>query len=70
MNKIIKTVLLIAGVILLAYGIYTLERTETKISIGDLDLIQTQDNTNAYITIALGVTAVALSLIKEKSQGV
>ncbi|TXD51797.1 MULTISPECIES: hypothetical protein [unclassified Polaribacter] len=66
MNKTIKTILLVAGVILLAYGIYTMVVPETKVSIGDLDLIKLQDNTNAYITIGLGIAAVALSLIKEK----
>ncbi|UAM97842.1 hypothetical protein K8354_16365 [Polaribacter litorisediminis] len=67
MNKTIKTVLLFAGVILLVYGIYTLVIPETKVSIGDIDLVSVQDNTNSYITIGLGILAVALSLIKEKS---
>ena len=67
MNKTIKTVLLIVGVILLGYGIYTMVVPETQVSIGDLDLIEAQDNTNSYITIALGIVAVALSLIKGKS---
>jgi hypothetical protein len=42
----------------------------TGISIGDLDVIKTQDNTNSYIAIALGIVAVALSLIKEKSKDI
>ncbi|WP_166386161.1 MULTISPECIES: hypothetical protein [unclassified Polaribacter] len=67
MNKTIKTVLLIAGVALLVYGTYTMIQPETEVSIGDLDLIKSQDNTNSYITIALGIAAVALSLIKGKS---
>lgn len=67
MNKTIKSILLIAGVILLAYGIYTMVVPETKVSIGDLDLVEAQDNTNSYITIALGIVAVVLSLIKGKS---
>ncbi|QTD36491.1 hypothetical protein JL193_10035 [Polaribacter batillariae] len=67
MNKTIKTVLLVAGLILLGYGIYTLIQPETQVSIGDLDLIEAQDNTNSYITIGLGILAVALSLIKGKS---
>lgn len=67
MNKTIKTILLSAGVVLLVYGIYTMVQPETDISIGDLDLVKTQDNTNSYITIALGIVAVALSLIKGKS---
>ncbi|SDS53929.1 hypothetical protein SAMN05216503_3385 [Polaribacter sp. KT25b] len=67
MNKTIKTILLIVGVILLAYGIYTMVIPETQVSIGDLDLIESQDNTNSYITIGLGLVAVVLSLIKGKS---
>lgn len=66
MNKTIKTVLLVAGIVLLAYGIYTLVIPETQVSIGDLDLIEAQDNTNAYITIGLGILAVVLSLVKGK----
>lgn len=70
MNRAIKTILLVIGVILLAYGIYTMVVPETKISIDDLDLIEAPDNTTAYITIILGIVAVALSLIKEKSKKV
>ncbi len=40
---------------------------ETQVSLGDVDLVETQDNTNAYITIGLGIVAVATSLIKGKS---
>lgn len=67
MNKSIKLVLLVAGIILLGYGIYTMITPETQVSIGDLDLIKEQDNTNAYISIGLGILAVVLSLIKGKS---
>jgi multisubunit Na+/H+ antiporter MnhC subunit len=67
MNKTIKIVLLFTGVILLVYGIYTLVMPETQISIGGLDLVTVPDNTNSYIVIGLGILAVALSLIKEKS---
>lgn len=67
MNKTIKSVLLIVGIIILAYGIYTMVVPETQVSIGDVDLIESQDNTNSYIAIALGIVAVALSLIKGKS---
>jgi len=66
MNKTIKIVLLIVGIILIGYGSYTMVEPETQVSIGNLDLIKSQDNTNSYITIALGITAVALSLIKSK----
>lgn len=67
MNKTIKTVLLVAGVILLVYGIYTMIQPEAQVSIGDVDLLTAQDNTNSYITIALGIIAIAVSLVKGKS---
>jgi hypothetical protein len=64
MNKTIKTVLLIVGIALTAYGIYTMIIPETEISIGELNLMKVQDNTNSYITIALGIVAIVFSLIK------
>ena len=67
MNKSIKTVLLVVGIVLLAYGIYTMVVPETKVAIGDVSLIEAQDNTNAYIAIGLGILAVVLSLVKGKS---
>ena len=67
MKKPIKTILITAGVILLGYGIYTMILPERKVSIGDLDLLKTQDNTNSYITIVLGIVAVILGLIKGKN---
>ena len=67
MNKTIKTVLLIVGILLIAYGIYTMIQPETEVSIGDLDLVKAQDNTSSYITIAIGVVALALGLVKGKN---
>ena len=64
MNKTIKLVLLIFRIVLTAYGIYTLIIPETEISIGDLNLVKVQDNTNSYITIALGIVAIGISLVK------
>lgn len=64
MNKNIKTTLLVVGIILLAYGFYTMVVPETKVAVGDVSLLEAQDNTNAYIAIALGILAVVLSLIK------
>lgn len=67
MNKNIKTILLVVGIILLAYGFYTMVVPETKVAVGDVSLLEAQDNTNAYIAIALGILAVVLSLIKGKN---
>jgi uncharacterized membrane protein YidH (DUF202 family) len=66
MNKTVKTVLLIVGVILLVYGIYTMITPETQVSIGNLDLLKTQDNTSSYFAIGLGLVAIVLSLLKRK----
>lgn len=66
MNKTIKSVLLIVGLVLAGYGVYMLIQPETEISIGDLDLVKAQDNTNAFITIGIGVVAIALSLLGGK----
>ncbi|CAM1349066.1 MULTISPECIES: hypothetical protein [Tenacibaculum] len=63
MNNSLKTVALISGIVIIAYGIYTLFKPETQISIGDVDLIKAQDNTNSYITIAIGIVIAALSSI-------
>lgn len=66
MNKSIKTVLLIVGLILTIYGIHTMIQPETQVSIGDLDLVEAQDNTSSYITIAIGIVALAVGLISGK----
>lgn len=63
MSNSIKKVLLIVGIILLGYGIYTLITPESSVSIGDLSILETQDNTNAYITIAFGLVSLALGYL-------
>lgn len=65
MNKTIKMILLIAGVGLLGYGIYLLVMPETSLDLGIID-IETQDNKNAYITIVLGLVALAMGFIAGK----
>lgn len=65
MNKSVKTILLVVGTVLLIYGIYTLVAPEASVSIGDFS-IETQDNTNSYITIALGLAALALGFVGGK----
>ncbi|WP_299047742.1 hypothetical protein [uncultured Polaribacter sp.] len=66
MNKSIKLVLVIVGIILVNYGIYTMIIPETQVSIGDLDLIESQNNTSSYVTIGLGILAIAIALITPK----
>ena len=66
MNRTVKTVLLILGIILLILGVYTIIIPETETSIGNLDLVKTPDNSKSYITIGFGFIAIFLSLIKGK----
>ena len=65
MNKNVKKVLIVVGVVLLGYGIYTLIAPEASVSVGALS-IEAQDNTDAYITIVLGLVAMALGFIGGK----
>lgn len=65
MNKSVKSILMIVGVALLGYGIYTMIAPEASISIGDFG-IEAQDNTNSYITIGLGILALAVALLGGK----
>ncbi|GGK27228.1 hypothetical protein GCM10007962_21820 [Yeosuana aromativorans] len=63
MNKTIKSILLIVGVALLGYGIYTLVVPETILSIGSLDVKAKDSNNNSYITIGLGLLALLIGLL-------
>ncbi|WP_299676041.1 hypothetical protein [uncultured Dokdonia sp.] len=54
MHKTIKLIIIIVGIVLLAYGVYTLIVPEASVSLGPLS-IQAQDNTNAYIAIGIGL---------------
>ena len=65
MNKTVKTVLLVVGVALVAYGIYTMIAPEASVSVGPLE-VEAQDNTNAYITIGLGIVALIASFLGGK----
>ena len=62
MNKTVKMILLIVGIVLIGYGIYTLIAPEASVSVGDIS-VEAQDNTDAYITIGLGIVAAALSFL-------
>lgn len=65
MNSIIKSVLLIVGVGLLAYGGYLLVTPEASIDIG-IAKAEAQNNDNAYITIGLGIVALLIGLLGKK----
>lgn len=65
MNKTIKLIFLVAGIGLLAYGIYLLIIPETSVDLGIVN-IEAQDNKNAYITIGLGLASLLAGLIGGK----
>jgi len=56
MNKTLKAIFLFLSIVLLSYGIFSLEFSDNY------------DNTNSYIVIAVGVVSLVLSLIKEKNK--
>lgn len=68
MNKSIKMILLVAGIVVLGYGIYTLIAPEAAVSIGSVDLLEVQDNNNAYITIGIGVVLLVVSQLGSKGK--
>ncbi len=59
MNNVLKFVLLIIGLGLVGYGIYTLVTPEFSIDAGPLQVEAQGDNTQSYAMIAFGI----LSLI-------
>lgn len=68
MNKAIKSILIIVGLALLGYGIYTLIVPETIFSIGSLDVKAQDNNNNSYITIGLGLLALLIGLMGNRKQ--
>lgn len=62
MNKTIKTILMVVGVILIVYGIYKLITPEASVDIGVVKF-EAQDNQDAYITIGLGLAAMVLGFL-------
>ena len=65
MNNTVKLILLVVGVILIGYGIYTLIAPEASVDLGVISA-EVQDNNDSYITIALGLVAVILSRLGGK----
>lgn len=59
MNNVLKFVLLIIGVGLVAYGLYTLITPEFSIDAGPLQVQAQGDNTQSYAMIAFGILALA-----------
>ena len=67
MYKAVQAILLVVGVILIGYGIYTMITPEASVDLGIVEA-EVQDNTNAYITIGLGIASVVLSLLGGKKR--
>ena len=65
MNKTIKKILTVVGIVLVGYGIYTLIAPEASVSVGGLSM-EAQDNTDSYITIALGLVALVIGYLGGK----
>ncbi len=65
MNKTIKTILMVVGLILVVYGIYKMIAPEAFIDIG-IAKVEAQDNSDAYITIGLGIAALVLGFLGGK----
>ncbi len=65
MNKTVKMILIIVGLVLLGYGVYTMIAPEASVSFGGLSM-EAQDNTNSYITIGLGVVTLAITFFMNK----
>jgi len=65
MNKTVKTIMLVVGIVLIIYGIYTLIVPEASVSTGGLP-VDAQNNDDAYITIGLGMVALVLGLVGGK----
>jgi uncharacterized membrane protein len=65
MNKTIQTILIVVGLVLIAFGIYKMIMPEASIDIG-IAKVEAQDNNDAYITIGLGLAALVLGYIGGK----
>ena len=57
MNNTLKFVLLIAGVVLIGYGLYTAITPEVSLDAGPLQVQPQGDNTQSYAMIGLGILA-------------
>ena len=67
MHKTVQVILLLVGVILIGYGIYTMITPEASVDLGIVET-EIQDNSNAYITIGLGLASVILALLGSRKR--
>ena len=67
MQKTIQGILLLVGVILIGYGIYTMITPEASVDLGIVEA-EIQDDSDAYTTIGLGIASVVLSLLASRKR--
>jgi len=67
MHKTVQVILLLVGVILIGYGIYTMITPEASVDLGIVET-EIQDNQNAFITIGLGLASVVLALLGSRKR--
>jgi len=66
MNTLTKTILILAGLGLLIYGGIELVSPEASLDIGIAEF-ESQNNTNAYISIGIGIVALLAGFFVKKS---
>lgn len=62
MHKAIQAILLVVGVFLIGYGLYSMITPEASIDLGIVEA-EIQDNNNAYVNMGFGLAAIILSLL-------
>ena len=67
MRKTVQVILLLVGVLLIGYGVYTLITPEASVDLGIVEA-EVQDNNNSYITIGLGIASVVLALLGNRKR--
>lgn len=62
MHKTIQAILLVVGVFLIGYGLYSMITPEASVDLGIVEA-EIQDNNNAYVNMGFGLAAIILSLL-------
>lgn len=65
MHKAIQAILLVVGVFLIGYGLYTMITPEASVDLGIVEA-EIHDNKNAYVNIGFGIAAIILSLLASR----
>ncbi|MDE0537030.1 hypothetical protein [Tenacibaculum sp. L6] len=65
MNKTIKLILIVIGVVLTLYGVFKIVSPETSVDIGIAEFTE-QNNKDAYITLGLGIVVLLVSFFTSK----